>query len=305
MRVVSLLPSATELCYAVGVEPVGVSHSCDYPPAARDVPAVTSTVVEHGPDVSTATIDEQVSSTAGSTYVVDDALLSSLDPDVVVTQATCDVCAVDETDVRTAIAAAGIDPHVVTLDPHSLSDVLDDLVRVGRAVGRAEAAREVAGDLRARIDRVRTRAEARAGAAGRPRALVTDWTDPVMVAGHWIPGMVETAGGSYGLREPGAASRPVEWAGVREYDPEVVIVSPCGFDLDRAVDAVEDLRDRPGWSGLRAVRDGRVYAVDGSGHVNRSGPRLVDSLGAIAACLHPDEFEADPTVVRRLDRAVA
>ena len=301
----SLLPSATELCYRLGVEPVGVSHSCDYPPAARDRPVLTSTAVDHGPDVSAEAIDEQVQSVEGSTYEVDDALLASLDPDVVLTQATCDVCAVDETDVRTAVDDHGIEARVVTLDPHALSDVIDDVRRVGAALDRSGTAAEVVDDLTARIDRVASRASAAVDDAGRPRTLVLDWTAPPMVAGHWIPGMVATAGGAYGLREPGEASEPVEWAAVREYDPEVLVVAPCGFDLERAVGAVDDLRERPGWTGLSAVEEDRVYAADGSGHFNRPGPRLVDSLEALAACVHPEAFEADPAVVRRIGRAVA
>jgi iron complex transport system substrate-binding protein len=299
MRVVSLLPSATELCYAVGVAPVGVSHSCDYPPAARDVPAVTSTSVAYGDDRTAAEIDDQMQATDGSVYELDAELLAALDPDVVVTQATCDVCAVDETDVRAVLADRAIDAEVVTLDPDSLSAVLDDVERVGRALDRAEAAGAVAASLRDRVRAIESRA--RPGTEGvAPRVAVLDWTDPVMVAGHWIPGMVDRVGGRYGLADPGVPSRPVEWADVRAYDPEVFLVAPCGFTLDRAATAVDTLRDRPGFSDLAAVRRDRVYALDGRGHVNRPGPRLVDTLAAMAACLHPERLDADPSVVRHL-----
>lgn len=300
MRVVSLLPSATELCYAVGVEPVGVSHSCDYPPAARDLPTLTSTTVAYGDDRTAAEIDEEVQATEGSAYELDAEMLASLDPDVVVTQATCDVCAVDETDVRVALADRSIDAAVVTLDPDSLAAVLEDVERVGRAVGRADAAGAVAASLRDRVDAIESRAGSRVTES--PRVAVLDWTDPVMVAGHWIPGMVDRVGGRYGLADPGDPSRPFEWDDVRAYDPEVLLVAPCGFTLDRAAAAVDALRDRPGFADLAAVRRDRVYALDGRGHVNRPGPRLVDTLAAMAACLHPGRFDTDPSVVRHLPR---
>jgi iron complex transport system substrate-binding protein len=158
----------------------------------------------------------------------------------------------------------------------------------------------VAASLRDRVDAIESRAGSRATES--PRVAVLDWTDPVMVAGHWIPGMVDRVGGRYGLADPGDPSRPFEWDDVRAYDPEVLLVAPCGFTLDRAAAAVDALRDRPGFADLAAVRRDRVYALDGRGHVNRPGPRLVDTLAAMAACLHPGRFDTDPSVVRHLPR---
>lgn len=280
MRVVSLLPSATEILYALGVEPVGVSHSCDYPPAARGRPALTSTPVD--PDADPATIDDQVLDLGGATYTLDAELLTELDPDLVVTQATCEVCAVDAGEVHAAVESAAIGADVLTLDPHSLEDVFDDIGRIGAATGRESVAAALVEAAREQVAAVHRRGRDRNG--GTPRVTVLDWTDPVMIAGHWIPGMVEAAGGAFGPGGDGP-SRPVEWATVRAYDPEVLVVAPCGFDRERAAEAVDDLRSKPGWADLTAVREGRVFAVDGSGHMNRPGPRLVDSLELLADCL--------------------
>jgi iron complex transport system substrate-binding protein len=291
MRVVSLLPSATEIVYALGVEPVGVSHECDYPPAARDLPAVNRSRVD--PDATSGEIDRQVQEAheEEGVYQIDRERLATLDPDVVISQGICDVCAVDEVRVREAVADLGLDAEVVTTDPHSLADVLADVERIGEILGREERAREVITDLESRIDAV----EGAAGTAeDRPRVAVLDWLDPVMVAGHWVPGMVDLAGGTYGLAERGARSRPREWATVREYDPEVLALSPCGFGLDQIAENLRDVTDREGWHDLTAVRENRVYAIDGHHYVNRPGPRLVDALEFFAALCQPESVPRPP-----------
>ncbi len=291
MHVVSLLPSATEVVYALGVEPVGVSHECDFPSGARELPAVERSRVD--PEATSAEIDQQVQEAveSGGVYEIDRERLAALDPDLIVSQGVCDVCAVDEVRVREAVADLGLDAEVLTTDPHSLADVLADIERIGAAVGRAERARNVVADLEARVGAVEQRAT---GTGQRPRVALLDWLDPVMVAGHWIPGMVESAGGRYGMAEPGARSRPREWATVREYDPEVLVVSPCGFDLEQTAENASDLTDREGWEDLTAVREGRVYAIDGDHYVNRPGPRLVDTLEFLGAVCRPDQFETPP-----------
>jgi iron complex transport system substrate-binding protein len=299
MRVVSLLPSATEIVYALGVEPVGVSHECDYPPAATEQPAVNRSRVD--PDAASAEIDRQVldAEDSGGVYEIDRETLADLDPDVVVSQGICDVCAVDEVRVREAVEELGLDCDVLTTDPHSLADVLADVERIGAALDRAERAADLVADLEERIERLGRRAEEAAGAAGdgagRPRVAVLDWLDPVMVAGHWIPGMVELAGGSYGLADRGDRSRPREWADVREYDPEVLVAAPCGFGIDQTVADLPALTELEGWDGLTAVREDRVYVFDGHHYVNRPGPRLVDTLEFLAWAVAPDAFDAPPS----------
>ncbi|WP_424000596.1 cobalamin-binding protein [Haloarcula salina] len=291
MRVVTLLPSATEIVYALGVEPVGVSHECDYPPAARERPSVNRSRVD--PDASSAEINEQVAAAeeGDGVYAVDRETLAELDPDLVVTQGVCDVCAVDHVLVAEAVEELGLDAEVLTLDIHSLDDLFESIHRVGSAVGRDERAAGLVADLRDRVAAVETTA---ARAETRPRVAVLDWLDPVMVAGHWVPEMAETAGGRYELEAAGAHSRPREWETVREYDPEVLAVAPCGFDVAQTRENLADLTERPGFDDLTAVREGRAYLMDGHHYVNRSGPRLVDTLEFLAALVHPDLFEAPP-----------
>jgi iron complex transport system substrate-binding protein len=306
MRAVTLLPSATETLFALGVEPVGVSHSCDRPPAVRDLPTLTSTAVDHE-DRSAADIDAQMRSVDGAVYDLDVDRLAALGPDLVVTQATCDVCAVDAGAVREAVASLDPAPELLTLDPHSFGDVLDDVTRLGEAVDRPDAAAALTDGLTARVERVRERAADAVADEGRPRTAVLDWTDPPIRAGHWVRDMVEIAGGDPSF-QPDGPSEPVAWDDVRAHDPETLVVAPCGFERDRAVDAVADLAGRPGWRDLAAVAHERVYAVDGNALFNRPSHRLVDSLEALFACLHPDRAATPPAAndrVARVDDAAA
>ena len=296
-RVVTLLPSATEIVYALGLEPVGVSHECDHPPEATEQPAVNRSRVD--PEASSREINEQVATAEeeDGVYEIDEAQLAALDPDLVVSQGICDVCAVDEVLVRESVDRLGLDTAILTTDPHSLEDVFTDIERIGDAVGRTTRARELVADLRARVEAVEE--TVRAEVDERPRVAVLDWLDPVMVAGHWIPEMVEMAGGEYGLAAPGDRSEPREWREIHEYDPETLVAAPCGFGLDQTVENLADLTAREGWSDLTAVRTGEAYAMDGHHYVNRPGPRLVDTLEYLAGLLHPELFGSPPPEVAR------
>ncbi|UTF54000.1 cobalamin-binding protein [Natronosalvus rutilus] len=293
MRIVTTLPSATEIVCALGLEPVGVSHECNFPPAVRDLPSVTTSRIDA--DASSGAIDEQVLEAAAGDGVYDVAVdtLDSLDPDLVVTQGMCDVCAVDEVVVERALEEIAADPEVVTTDPHSVADVLADVERVGEAAGVPKRARDAVAALEERIDAVRTRT-ADLTPDERPRVAIFDWTDPVMVAGHWTAELVEWAGGRYGLADEGERSRPREWDEIRAYDPKIAIVAPCGFDLEQTAANLADLTDREGWDELTAVREGRVWALDGNQYLNRPGPRLVDTLEALGPIVKPDRFPDPP-----------
>ncbi|GAB3036751.1 ABC transporter substrate-binding protein [Natronobiforma cellulositropha] len=297
MNVVTTLPSATEIVAALGRLPVGVSHECDYPPAVATVPAVTRSNVDA--DATSGEIDRQVletSTDANGVYELDAERLERLDPDVIVTQAICDVCAVDEAVVERTLETLACDPVVVTTDPHTVGDVLDDVAAIGDAIGREERARALTDTFESRLEAVRERA---ARATGRPTVAILDWTNPVMVAGHWTAELVTAAGGRYGLAERADPSRPHEWATLREYDPDVLVVAPCGFDLAQTAENRRDLTSRAGWDDLTAVRTGRVYAMDGDQYVNRPGPRLADTLEYLAGLLHPSLFETPPEDVTR------
>jgi iron complex transport system substrate-binding protein len=288
-RVVSLLPSATEIVYALGVTPVATSHECDHPPDAADRPTVVHSRVDA--DATSGEIDAQVRAAEadGGVYAIDRETLADVDPDLVIAQGICEVCAVDTVLVEDAVADLGLDCDVLTTDPHSLADVLDDIRRIGAALGRPERAADLVASLQARIDAVADRAET---TAETPDVAVLDWLDPVMVAGHWVPELVELAGGRYGLADPGDASTPREWPAIREYDPDVLVAAPCGFDLAQTAANAADLTDRDGWQDLRAVRNDRAHAVDGHHLMNRPGPRLVETLEVLAALVHPGLFDA-------------
>lgn len=287
-RVVSLLPSATEIVAALGVQPVATSHECDHPASVAEVPSVVESRIDAS--ASSAEIDSQVqsSASAGGVYRIDREALAAADPDVVVSQGICEVCAVDTVVVESAIEELGLDCELVTTDPHGVEDVLADIGAIGAAIDREARAGELVDELRARIDRVATRA---AESPIRPTVAVLDWLEPPMVAGHWVPELVELAGGEYGLADPGDASTPREWAEIREYDPDVLVAAPCGFGLDQTAENRADLTGREGFSGLRSARMNRVYAVDGHHLMNRPGPRIVESLEALAALVQPEAFD--------------
>ena len=287
-RVVSLLPSATEIVAALGVQPVATSHECDYPPSATDLPSVVESRIDAS--ASSAEIDEQVQQAAseGGVYRIDREALVAADPDVIISQGMCEVCAVDTVIVESAIEELGLDCELVTTDPHSVADILGDIGAIGEALDRSERATELIEELRSRIDHIAEKAET---SPIRPEIAVLDWLDPPMVAGHWVPELVELAGGTYGLADPADASTPREWEQIREYDPDVLVAAPCGFEIEQTFENRDDLTSRDGWSSLRAVRMNRVYAMDGHHLTNRPGPRVVETLETLASLIHPEMFE--------------
>jgi iron complex transport system substrate-binding protein len=290
MRIASLLPSATEIAYALGLGDslVGVTHECDYPPAARSLPALTRNLLP--PGLSSAEIDAAVSQRDDHTiYALDVDLLAKLSPDLVLTQTLCEVCAVPRAEVDAAVCTMPRAADVLSLDPSSLEDLFSDIERVGAATGHSPQALDVVTGLRRRVQAVRTRT---ASIAGRPRVFCAEWLDPIFCAGHWLPEMVEIAGGHEGLGRPGADSVRIPWDAVRDYQPEVIVLLPCGYDADGALAESRCMTTREGWSDLPAVRNGRVYIVDASAYYARPGPRLVDGTEILARLLHPAIFDA-------------
>ena len=222
--------------------------------------------------------------------------LRDADPDLIITQGVCDVCAVDSVLVEQAVEDLSLDVEILTTDAHSLDDILTDIERIGAATDTEDRATELVSDLRSRIQQVEKRA---ASAETTPRVSVLDWMDPVMVAGHWIPEMVELAGGRYGITEPEGYSKPTEWQTVLDFDPEVLIAAPCGFSLEQSLEHSQELTDRDGWDSLSAVRAERVYAMEGDAYVNCPSPRMVDTLEYLAGLIHPELFDRPPEEVSR------
>jgi iron complex transport system substrate-binding protein len=288
MRIVSLLPSATEILFDIGAgaDVVGVTHECDFPSQAAALPHLTSSALPHAG--SSAEIDRHVrrSLHAGSSlYHLDAELLEQLSPDLIVTQELCEVCAVSYEIVARAARRLHSDPRLISLEPSSLDDVLATIVFLGELTGHEATAKHLVGGLHERIQTLRERT---ASARARPRVLVLEWTDPPMGAGHWSPGLVELAGATPVLANPGANSQTLEWEHIVREDPDAIVIGPCGFDLERTHAAIDELASNAQWTGLRAVREGRVHAIDGNAYLNRPGPRLVDTAEIIAAAIDAD-----------------
>ena len=305
-RIVSLLPSATEIVCALGAEQhlVGISHECDYPESIRDRPVLTRSRID--PHGSSADIDAAVRIVlrdALSIYAVDEDQLAALEPDVIVTQDLCEVCAVSLDDVQAAVArlAHKEQVHIVSLRPTRLEHVLGDVERVAARIGRAPEGARVRETLAERIRAIASRA---ARASSRPRVVSLEWIDPLMLGGTWMPELIELAGGApVGARE-GQPAPTIDAATLEALRPDVVVVKPCGFSLERTLEE----RDVLAGSVVAVVGSrARVYVTDGNAFFNRPGPRIVESLEIMAACVHPELFPdlavAHGSVIARLDRA--
>ena len=289
MRICSFLPSATEIVYLLGLGDslYGVSHECDFPAGARSKRVVVRSRVDmdgmSGAEIDAAVTDMMMR--GENIYAVDEDALASAQPDLVITQQLCEVCAVSFEDVQDAVARLDTPPTILSLDPHSVDDVIADILRVGRHTGTESAAHVAAFNLRSRLDVIK---RAVSGLPDRPRVACVEWMSPVIVAGHWVPEMVEIAGGVDSLVEPGAPSARVEFARVAEAEPDVVILMPCGMDAVQARAEFDALPDRERWESLDAFKNGRAWIVDSGALFSRSGPRLVDGVELMASILHPE-----------------
>ncbi|WP_337174618.1 cobalamin-binding protein [Paludisphaera sp.] len=284
MRIVSLLPSLTELVCALGRRDdlVGVTHECDYPASVRELPSLTASRIPA--EATSAEIDALVSERQAGLYTLDEATLASLRPDLILTQEQCDVCAVNEATVRRAAAALPGSPRVESVDPRTLDDVFAMFRRVGDLIERpVEAEYLVAGFHRT----VRWIREFVMPSRPRPRVALLEWLDPPFSSGHWNPDIIELAGGREVIGRPGERSRRVGWDEVAQAEPEVILVALCGFELERAAREMASVIDRPEWRRLPAVREGRVALVDGSAFFSRPGPRLEVGLRIAAGAMAP------------------
>lgn len=291
-RVVSLLASATEIVCALGCEDllVGRSHECDFPPSILHLPACSAPRIDVAG--SSRDIDERVKAAcrdALSIYAVDAEMLRALRPTVILTQTQCDVCAVSLHDVEQAVCKLlDVQPHIVALAPRLLADVWEDIRRIGTVLGAGERAERLMAHCRGRLDDLARRT---ARLSERPAIACLEWIDPLMAAGNWVPELVEVAGGRNLFGRAGRHSPWMTWEELLRADPDVIAVMPCGFDMPRSRREMYLLTGRAEWSGLSAVRNGRVYLADGNQFFNRPGPRLVESAEILAEMLHPRTFE--------------
>jgi iron complex transport system substrate-binding protein len=292
MRICSLLPSATEILFALGLGDcvAGVTHECDFPPAAaKKPPLIRPRVDPHAPP---AELDRQVRDLVArgeSIYAVDADLLRSIAPDLIVTQDLCHVCAASPDDLATALTRLAKIPQVLSLTPHCLADVWNDIRRVGQATGRCQEAETLAAALEQKVSTV---ASAVAHVHPRPRVLCLEWLDPFYVGGHWVPEMVAKAGGEDVLGHPGEASFRVTSEEILQSRPDVIVVMPCGYDSNRAHAEFSLAKISDGWGALPAIRNRKMFAVDANSHFSRPGPRLADGVALLAHIFHPDLCEA-------------
>lgn len=297
VRIVSLLPSATEIVFALGLEDAleGVSFECDFPPAARSKPVVSGTALPTGTAMTPGQIDDAVAEKMEAQepiYTLDAARIAAIQPDLILAQDLCRVCAVPSGAVDEALGVLGCRAEVLSLDPAGLDDVIACIGTVGEVTGTGARAAALMEELRDRVDRIRRTVAGRP----RPRTFALEWSDPPFTGGHWVPDMVEAAGGEVVLAEAGTPSRRVRWEDVARARPEIVVFMPCGYGLE---DAVAEGPALLGVAELRGVE--RVYAVDASGLFSRPGPRLVDGVEALGWALHPDAVPRPaPGIIERL-----
>jgi iron complex transport system substrate-binding protein len=288
MRIVSLVPSATEMLFALGLGPelVAVTHECDFPPAAQELPKITRDVLPSGLDAAQIDAAVKERTMAGeSIYELDAEALHDLQPDLIVTQALCSVCAVSYDDVRAIAEEIPSHPEVISLDPHTIGEVLGDARTLAQATDRKDAAVELVREAAERIDRIRVAVKD----ARRPRVAALEWLDPPFAAGHWTPQLIAFAGGEDVLGFPGENSEERSWEEIRAAQPDIVIVMPCGYDAEIAHREAEMHRDE-----LAAIGAGEVVAVDASAYFSRPGPRIVDGLELLAHILHPELVDSAP-----------
>ena len=292
MRIVSLIPSATEIVAALGCadQLVGRSHECDYPASVKSLPICTAPRLDLSG--SSADIDKRVKDalkTAIAVYEVDKELLEELAPDIIITQSQCEICAVSLKDVEAAVCDwTGKDVQIVSLEPMNLNDVFDDIHRVAKALKKEAAGDALVKEMKSRIDAIHEKTKK---ISSHPSIACIEWTEPMMAAGNWVPEMVSIAGGQDPLGKAGEHSPWMGWDELLEAKPEVVAFMPCGFGLSRTESEATTVTQSPHWQGLPAVQQGQTYVTDGNHFFNRPGPRLVESLEILAEILHPETFD--------------
>jgi iron complex transport system substrate-binding protein len=293
MRICSFLPSATEIVYALGLQDhlYGVSFECDYPPEARHKPKVVRSLFEHiDPPLSSGKISQIIGQRLQEglgIYEVDLEVLQAAEPDLLLSQAICEVCAVSSRQVTECSLRLAKTPQILSLDPQCIGDVLTDIQRVAAATGTGARGEEIVAGLQSRIAAVAERA---AQATTRPRVLHLEWAEPVMCGGHWVPEMIDMAGGINCFGDKHTGSFRLDWDAVVESQPEIIILMLCGYTVQRSLEDVPLLAAKPGWDDLPAVRHNQIFVMDAGAYTSRSGPRLVQGLEIIAEILHPELF---------------
>ncbi|NHI02807.1 ABC transporter, substrate-binding protein (cluster 8, B12/iron complex) [Candidatus Nitrosotalea sp. TS] len=289
-RIVSFLPSATEILYELGVgdQVFAVTHECNYPSEAKTKPKVIHSVFD--PEKMTSQeIDKKVvdlMKAGKDIYVLDEQVLKNANPNLIVAQGICEVCSPFTKEINKAVAILGVKPEVLILDPRNLGDILDNIIEVGKKVGKLGESQAFVYDLRSRVKIIQHKQK-----IVRPQVLCIEWLDPLFTAGHWVPQMVELAGGINGISATGDQSRRMELDEIVKFDPDIIVLMPCGFDVNRTMQEYEKLADKEKWRSLKAVKQGQVYAVNANEYFSKPGPRIVTGLEILAKIINPDTFK--------------
>ncbi|MGB9002833.1 MAG: cobalamin-binding protein [Nitrosotalea sp.] len=289
-KIVSFLPSATEILYELGVgdQVLAVTHECNYPSEAKAKPKVIHSVFD--PEKMTSQeIDRKVvdlMKAGKDIYVLDEQVLQNANPNLIVAQGICEVCSPFTKEINKAVAILEVKPEVLILDPRSLGDILDNIIEVGNKVGKLNESQAFVHDLRTRIKIIQYRQK-----IVQPQVLCIEWLDPLFTAGHWVPQMVELAGGINGISATGDQSRRMEMDEIVKFDPDIIVLMPCGFDVNRTMQEYEKLADKEKWRSLKAVKQGQVYAVNANEYFSKPGPRTVIGLEILAKIINPDTFK--------------
>ncbi len=295
MRICSFLPSTTEIICELGLADnlIGITHECDYPEAVNSKERVIMSSIDHK-TLSSKEIDDLVtenSKNGKSTYLVDKDKLKAANPDIIFTQGLCEVCAVSGNQVLEAVEVLENRPEIISLEPGTVDEVLESIVTIGNATGKSEQAGELVASLKKRIDIIRNISLRE---RDKPRVFCLEWLEPPFVAGHWVPDMVEIAGGDNGLRSKGEQSVKVKWDDILDFAPHYIFVMPCGFNIDKTINEIDAVTSNSIWHQTPASQKGNVYLVDANSYFSRPGPRIVDGIEIIARTIHPDLFKMEP-----------
>ncbi len=294
-RIVSFLPSSTEILYELGLETqiTGVTHECKYPDSARKKPRVVNAAMDFT-TMNSLEIDGRIgelSRIGGEIYVLDSNILKDAMPDIIIAQGVCEVCAPHTKEIEKAFEILGYKPDLIVLDPHDLDDILNSIQDVAKQVDKSEEGYLLVSKLRQRIKRVEVEAQQKLDEEiKRPRVICIEWIDPFYVAGHWIPRMVEIAGGINGISSRGEPSRHIRFDEISQYQPDKIVLMPCGFDIERTYKEMDALNDNDGWKALDAVNHGEVYIVNANAYFSKPGPRIVVGLEILAKIINPVTF---------------
>ncbi|NIU86570.1 MAG: ABC transporter substrate-binding protein, partial [Nitrosopumilaceae archaeon] len=279
MRICSFLPSTTEIVYELGLghNLVGLTHECNYPPEVKDKQTVIMSFLDHKM-LSSKEIDNLVTKNAAegkSTYLIDNDTLKEANPDIILTQKLCEVCAVSGNQVSEAVEVLGHTPEIISLEPTTIDEIFDTINTIGEATGTQKKAKEITDSLRARVEKVRSALE---NERDRPRVFCLEWLEPPFVGGHWVPEMVEIAGGENGIGKPCEPSFKVTWEEIVDFAPQMLFIMPCGFDIEKTINELDVVTSKDEWFALPSTNRGEIYIVDANSYFSRPGPRIVDGL---------------------------